>query len=269
MAVAFDSKSTAVDPFIAVTTIASANGPTVGSGSQRALIVGYCVNASTTLPSGLTVTWDVAGANQAMTQITGALASQTAGGGGSSTVVVLFGLVAPVTGKKVITASWGGNADGYIMGVSFTGVDQTGGATSFPHGNSNSNSGAVSNPSTITITSTASNAIVAVHVDNNTQVPSSTSDNTIALGSSSSPDIAGNYAVGTGTHALTTTWAGTCDWAVAGTDIAAFSAGVVTPTLAFNRQGGIIKRTTMVGFRAPLGIIRRPSILWPSRELRV
>ena len=52
-----------------------------------------------------------------------------------------------------------------VNGVSWTGVDQTGGATSFPHGTGATGS---STTSSVTVTSATGNAVMAVHGLNTT-----------------------------------------------------------------------------------------------------
>src|SRR4029077_3404373 len=162
MAVAFDAKCTAFDPFNAATVTAT-NQVTVGAGANRVLIVGLFFDKAT-VPAGLTVTWN---GTETLTQIVGATASQSVA---TVSSVVLFGLVNPTSGKKSLVASWTGTQQGYIGSISFTGADQTGGATTFPNGAGNSNSRAATATATVTITSNANNAIVAFHTDNNTQL---------------------------------------------------------------------------------------------------
>jgi hypothetical protein len=233
MAVAFDAAGTTFIGQAAVTSV-SQTFMTVGSGSNRALIALFEFGGGTSIPASLVCHWDSAGTNQAFTQITGATASQTTGGG---TCCVLFGLVAPTTGNKNFTASWTGARDAGVTLVSFTGVDQTGGATSFPNGTGNSNSGTANNPATVTVTSTSSDAICAIFVDNNTQASATFSDNQIdGYFSGNSMDGGANYAVGTGTHALTCTWASSCNWAASGTSIKS-AASITTAAAAAAGSG--------------------------------
>lgn len=213
----------------ACTISTSANGTsaqsliTVGSGTNRALVV-MLQFVGTSLPAALVVTWDSAGtggAAQPMTQITNTFVANTAN------CCVLYGLVAPNSGLRLLSVAYTGTTEVGIYAVSFTGADQTGGATTFANGNHNS--GVASNPATVTITSTSADAICACFVDNNTQGSATLSDTQIdGFRSGNSEDCCANYAIGSGTHALTATWPGACNWASAGTSIKAVATGSVS-----------------------------------------
>lgn len=107
---------------------ATYTGITVGSGSNRALAVlisfGQTGGASPTVQS---VIWDVAGANQAMT-----LVADSRPPGLNANSAQVWGLVNPASGNKTVTMTWVGTNETFVAAVSFTGVDQTGGVTSFP-----------------------------------------------------------------------------------------------------------------------------------------
>src|SRR5262245_30305404 len=126
MAVVFDANATADVTSNAVTSITSSN-LTVGSGSNRALICQILWSGTVTSP---TINWDQLGTPQAMAAITGAGATNTVR-------AEVWGLVAPTSGAKQIKAAWTTSRDVVLNHLSYTGVDQTGGATSFPHGTSN------------------------------------------------------------------------------------------------------------------------------------
>lgn len=197
MAVALDAQSSASTTANGATSHNHTN-LTVGSGSNRALLV--LVAWSTTTPTGITVTWDNGGTNQSCTLITNASASSSTGGNRSCQI---YGLVAPTTGNKTLRVAWTGAADVYVAAVALTGVDQTGGATSFPNGTSSNT--ASSTTSSVTVTSATNDYVAAVHVTptagvssvNNTQV----FINNLAAGISGG----GNRAVGAATVAMTAT----------------------------------------------------------------
>ncbi len=111
MAVTFDAASN-IGAGTAVTTL-SLTTLTVGTGSNRALVALLSFSQGS-IPTGLTVTWDSGGTNQAMTQITGATASQ-----GTVPTTVLFGLVNPVSGNKTLKASWTPTAACQLAAMSF------------------------------------------------------------------------------------------------------------------------------------------------------
>ena len=144
--VAFDADATASTRGTA-TTLTNGN-LTIGSGVHRALIV----QMTTSLATTQTVVWDAAGANQALTLI-GSTAYA------SSYTSWLYGLINPASGNKIVTVTWGGGGSnfGVLNAASFTGVNQTGGATSFP--NYTGTSGLGISPS-VTVTSATGDMVV-------------------------------------------------------------------------------------------------------------
>src|SRR5260221_7801876 len=116
MAVALDVKTGPVNTTAfsgtGVTSISAVPGVTVGSGANRALVVLLRFGSnSNVIPSGLTVTWDSGGTNQALTQIPNTSAGQNDNGGTNQTSCVAFGLVAPTPGNKTLLVSWTGSRD--------------------------------------------------------------------------------------------------------------------------------------------------------------
>ena len=210
MSVAFDANATADSTANGVTSINHAN-LTIGSGSNRALVAQILWD-NTTAPTA-TVKWDNAGTPQTMTSITGAAKGNT------NVNVQLFGLVAPTSGNKTLNAAWSGARDVYLNGVSWTGVDQTGGATSFPHGTGGT--GTSTTASTGAITSATGNAVMGVHGTSTASVNSM--DNTQTFRDNVAANISGggNRAAGAATVTLTATLSASAAWASAGTDIAA------------------------------------------------
>lgn len=84
-----------------------------------ALLFFLCHNASFN-PSAITVTWDVAGANQAMTNIGGVVTN-------SGVRMRMYGLLNPSPGNKLITATWTTADSVGGAAVTMGGVLQTGG----------------------------------------------------------------------------------------------------------------------------------------------
>lgn len=215
MAVTFDANASADVTSNAVTSITTSN-LTVGSGSNRALIAQIVWSGTTTSPSA---NWDQLGTPQALAAIPSAAATNTGR-------VELWGLVNPTSGAKQLKVQWTTSRDVYVNQFSVTGADQTGGATSFPHGTSATatNNG----PSSVTVTSATNNLVAAVHfcagsftAVNNTQT---FLDNVAANASG-----AGNRAAGASTVTLTGTTDGASHaWAVAGCDIAAVAVSTDT-----------------------------------------
>jgi len=164
--VVFDAQSTADSSAAAVSAINHSN-ITVGPSANRALVVQLVwSNKAITNES---VTYDSGGSNQSCTLIKEANTLGTVGR------AALYGLVAPTSGKLTLNATWTGLSDVYIAAASFSGVNQTGGATTFPHSATGTTLGGSS--VSVAITSAAGNAVVAVcasDVDvssvNNTQI---------------------------------------------------------------------------------------------------
>ena len=155
MAVAFDAAGTEGRSGAAQTTF-DYTGLTVGVISNGAL--GVLLMFDSGGVSGVAAHWDSAGANQAMTSI----GTVSTPGGRLSQA---FGLVAPVAGNKTLHLNWTGAAEVYVVAVSWSGVDQTGGGTTFK--NYTSQSASTSTPS-ITVTSAVGDAVMGSHQDDNT-----------------------------------------------------------------------------------------------------
>jgi hypothetical protein len=115
-------------------------GLTIVSGSNLALVVSVNWDSSV-IPTGLAMTWDSGGTNQAMTRII------------ASNQGELWGLVNPTVGNKTLALSWTTAVRLFVVGMSFSGVDQTGGATSFPHSTSSATA-------TLSVTSAAGNIVM-------------------------------------------------------------------------------------------------------------
>ncbi len=121
---------------------------TVASNSNRALVASIAFGGG--LLSAISMHWDSTGTNQAMTQIIEADNAVNTG-------AALFGLVAPTTGTNLtMSVSWTGTAEVYLNVCSWFGVNQTGGATSFP------NSASASNAQNVAITSASGDIVQAV-----------------------------------------------------------------------------------------------------------
>lgn len=193
---------------------------TIGTGSNRVLVVSLSLSLATA--SSVAVVWDQGGTNQSMTQIK--TANQTGGG-----CALLFGLVAPTSGNKDAKITWNNaSSDICVNGTSWTGADQTGGATTFPN-----------STSAVATSSTAISLAVTSAVGNATQVclatggsPSAPTQTQTYLDTGpASESGAGSRAAGAAsvTHAWTVTFT---SWVAVGTDILVAS-GVVVGNLAW------------------------------------
>lgn len=266
MAVTFDANSTAptiASAAVGVTGVTHAN-LTVGSGANRALVVQLSFSLESL--GTVAVTWDSGGSNQAMTQI---VAQKTTGTFGESQ---LWGLVAPTAGNKTLKVTWTGTSDLYINGTSWTGVDQTGGTTSFPNSQSiqgttvAAGTNALPSPAPIVITSAVGNATMAVvSMDaGSLSLPTQTQtflDNTLTQ------DGAASRAAGAAT--VSHNWSSDTSgdhFVIVGTDIAVPSAAgrglFLNDQMNSGGCGGSFFRNPLT---APVGFVRRDRIFVPAR----
>ena len=129
-----------------VTTVSNSN-LTVAVGTHTVLLAWLAVQPSVT---GITVAWDPTGANQALTQI---VSHQ----GDSNTLCTLWGLVAPVTGNKTLTASWTGSSACVLTAAAFDHVNQVGGGSSFANASFNTGT---SNTTSLSVSAGPQDAVV-------------------------------------------------------------------------------------------------------------
>lgn len=214
MAVALDVAGTELSTTTAGTSV-NYTGITVGSGSNRGLVVTCQWDLRTV--SSPTATWDNGGTNQSMTLLVGPIAATGNG------AVAVFGLANPTSGNKTLRVAWTGSSQSSVEAVAYTGVDQTGGATSFPH--ATSATGSSTTPS-VTVTSATGNAVVAVHSSNAAGSFTSTNNTQLFLDNGfTNTGAAGNRASGAATVAMTATNSASGNWASAGTDVLAAATG--------------------------------------------
>lgn len=234
MAVAVDATSTAVVTGANVASYTGTANITVGTGlSNGALVVQIAWGI---LPTAISVHWDSAGTNQLMTSI--GAATNTTGIGR----VELFGLIAPTAGNKNISVTWtGATSDIDIFGVSWTGVDQTGGATSFAHVTTANNQSLASNGVlTLNITSATGNAVMAAfNNDFSWASPTATNQTQLFLSNGGTIADCASRAAGAASVSMTATNGATADNASAvGCDIVASGAAVfVSPTFIRWHEG--------------------------------
>lgn len=190
MAVAIDA--VAADATTNATTSQSISTFTVGAGANRALVVALTWQQAATAQA---VHWDTAGTNQALTLIGTAVISTTLR-------VSLYGLIAPTSGNKILTATWTGSSDVAMAPISFTGVNQTGGTTSFANFNSVSSTTGV--PS-LTVTSAVGNWVVGATVNSTGSYNAVGNTQWYLDNTPNNFSAAGNYATGAATVTLTAT----------------------------------------------------------------
>lgn len=210
--VSFDSFGTGNGGYIA--SAGTYTGQTVGSGSNRALVALLQFDQITGgNPTSVTCNWDTAGTNQSMTQILAyAPASVLA-------PLYIFGLVAPTSGNKTISCSWSTDTNkAFIETISFTGVNQTGGSTSFPNTGSTNNT---SNTASVTVTSNASDKAVAAYTLNSGGSISSFSDTEMAFNNVSGIvyNAGSQYGTGASSKTLTANLNASIIWSAVAVDV--------------------------------------------------
>jgi hypothetical protein len=208
--VIFDAKATS-EVYAANATTVSNTNLTIGVNSNKALVASLVVSLKTI--SAESCTWDVGGSNQAMSLI--GVQNST----GANGRVELWGLVNPVSGNKTLTCSWTTlSPDAFLDAVSWFGVDQTGGVTTFPHSAGNTGT---STAISLTITSAPGNAamdalasLTSISAPTKTQVYLNNASGSIVGAASSRAPGAASVVFG---------WTNTiiASWADVGTDIKA------------------------------------------------
>jgi hypothetical protein len=216
MAVAVDGTNSTVAAVGVTVFIATLSGTiTVGSGSNRVLLA---IVGTADDDTSRTVFWDTAGANQAMTLIGGAASTTT------NAKMYLYGLVAPVSGAKILTATVTGGGGGVVLdAISFTGADQTSVATAFLHFNSATG---LSTAPAVTITTATNNYVVGAEINRDNCMTSM--DHTTLNNNCNLFGYAANYAAGaSGTITLAGVAVSSVNWAMVGVDVIAAGGGDV------------------------------------------
>lgn len=217
MAVAVDATGT--EQHGSAVTSLGYTGITVGSGSNRALVVTFGISNGTA-PTGVTATWDNGASNQAMTSIA------------ATANTFVFALRNPIAGNKTLQIAWTNANEISACAISFTGVDQTSDALAFPHNNTSSGS---STTASLVITSATGNIpVTSVWM---IQVPSAPNQTQIYLNSSLVNCYGAQRA--TGAASVTFNWTSTPSgtWLMAGCDVAAAGAGG-SPVIPYDVSDG-------------------------------
>ncbi len=258
MAVAIDVIGTEVFHASAVSPRTYTGLTTGGSLTNGAVAFIVCYDTHVT---GSAATWD----GVACTLIA------STNSGGTFGRVEVWGLspIGAHTGNKTFSVSWTGGTSAITMvaGVSFTGVNQTGGTTSFPGGTSNtgtSGSSGTFNPTVNLTVNVGDIGIAGFTTDQNTFT--SVNGTQIFRDFGTNLNGAGNLGTGNGL----TGFAGTCtastvnNWAAAGFDILAAASASGTATAG----GGPVEspvafsRKTIFQTLAFVPVVTTPTLIW-------
>jgi hypothetical protein len=214
MAVAIDATGTEALSGASVLTPFNYTGLTVGAGlSNGGIIVPFQADSAL---AGIVVTWGA--------QTLSLIASRNTSSG---KIAYLYGGVAPTAGNQTLAISWtgGGTHQLMVQADSLTGVNQTGGVTTFPH--SVTNGGANSQGTTGAITSAIGNMTVASWVQAGADSFTSTSATQIYVDNGGAVfDGGANRAAGAATVTMTATFSDSSNtWDVVACDILAAAGG--------------------------------------------
>jgi hypothetical protein len=247
MAVALDVAGTQQDNTPGGTSPEVYTGLTTAGSLANGAIVAMVLMGNKTITSGtMTVTWG----SQTMTFIPG---SQVVSSGGFG-IITLWGLVGvTVFGNQNLSVAWtGGTNDNNFSCVacSWTGVNQTGGATSFPNGNT---AGATSSSPSVTITSAVGDAVMAAFADLAQSFTATSGTNLFLNSAMTNINTAGLRAAGAASVVCTGTIGASDTWIASGTDIAAAVAAS-----AFGAQVG----------HSPRGFLPMQKFNWGLRPTR-
>lgn len=216
--------------FTGTLTTLDFTGLTVGVGSNRGL-VGLLTLFTGSAPG---IKWDPVGTNQTVALITSH--SQ-----GASCITYIFGLVAPTSGNKILRATWTGASSVVLSAICFTGVDQTGGVTTFNNSTTaGAFEGAVSNTESIGPITTATTDAIVTLFGNDTTGNWSSPDHT-QIYTDTGAFTVGTFEVNQSSpqtfNAILSTGCGGSDWAAVATNIKAAAGGVVVTSGTFGIQG--------------------------------
>jgi hypothetical protein len=232
MAVVLDAAGTEQKTSTGGVLLLNYTGLTVGSALTNSALVAM-LSFDTKTVSALTVKWG--------SQTMSAIPSATATASGTFGFIIFYGLIAPTSGLQTLAITWTGGAQCVCEAVSWTGVNQTGGATSFPHGNS---AIATSTAPAVTITSTTGNAVMAAFVDQTQAFTSTNNTNLYLETTTANINAAGLRAAGAASVSCTSNTITSESWAAAGTDIAA-AASIALP---FSQQTIITRDLRAVAY---------------------
>lgn len=161
---------------------------TVGSGANRAILIGCSFSSKAITGDAVTV----AGTNAP------AVSGTTATNGSNSGMTKMYALAAPASGSDTISITWTGAAVSVCGAVSVTGADQT-----TPVNNGTTNSSAVNAAPTVAITSTSGDLTIAVvNLESGATVTGASNNERWNIRQSFTIGAAGETGTGTGSETL-------------------------------------------------------------------
>ncbi len=196
-------------------------GFTMGTVANGALVVTLALSILT--EGSVALVWDSGGTNQSMTKII----DQNASANGT---VQLWGLVNPTPGNKTLAVSGitAGTVDIYIDGISFSGVDQTGGATTFYGAVGAAATSQTANPGSITTAAGDATVDLMYLTVSGTGTPGAAQTQLYADGAGAISFSAASYNVGTAAPTFTWDTGSTFSvWADAATSVKAAAGSTV------------------------------------------
>lgn len=212
--VTFDAKTPSGVFTLAGTSVSTTS---INVSTGNGLLVGYMTDNLSTTPPGLGCTWDVGGANQVMTAISG---TNTGTQGAITAGIQFFGLLAPTSGAKTLTCSWTGTRAGGFFAVSFNNVNQGSIAAAFPNGTFSAVTTAAAGPVTVTVTSATGHKTVMMGGQSCAPIGAISGTTITTETDMSNMGWASNYDNGAATVSMTQAFSGTCVQIASGVDVA-------------------------------------------------
>lgn len=217
--VVFDAQSSVDITANGAVSFSNSTTLTVGTGTNRALLVGVSWSGGAQ-PAGVSITWG----GVALTLISGT----SIGFGTPGANTAIYGLLNPASGTLALAGSWTGARDFCVGAVSYTGVSQTSFATSFTGYGVNGTSG----NNSVTVTSAVGDACFACFANDASAYTALTGTTVYNDGNPTLISAAACRDTGAASVTLTaTTSGGANNWGASGIDIkAAAAATLVGPT---------------------------------------
>ena len=259
MAVALDAQSSA---FTASQSLASYTNAafTVGSGANRALVVALvCESTTGNSPTAPTLSWDSTGTNQSMQLISTMSDNRTS----SEIRHFIFGLVAPTSGnKKLAVGGLNTNCASILAYISWTGVDQTGGTTTFKNAATN-NTGSALTVLSANVSGNVGDAAIGVFGSNDSSpTPNQTTWCTASLTSVSFDYYCSNYALmASSPVTMSSSWASaaSCNYSVMAINQAGAAPSLGAPRLSGYPLGRMAGYHNLLNAAAPT-----PTVVLPA-----
>lgn len=191
-----------------------------------ALLAFLTIGEEAIVPTGLSVHWDSAGTNQAMTLITSVQSSAN-----TNVFTLIYGLVNPTVGAKTLHAAWTNGCPAVLNAIAFSGTVTSSVAAAFT--NAATNNGLTTAP-TLSVTSASGNmAVASVGADSTAlSTLTATGYSNIFVQNQTQFGAIASRAPGASTVAFTGSPAATTEWGAVGCSVVAADTSAFHPGFA-------------------------------------